>query len=344
MNFGGVEENVVTREEFPLSKAKEVLKEETIAIIGYGVQGPGQALNLRDNGFNVIIGQRRPSKSWDKAVADGFVEGQTLFEPEQALEKATIIMYLLSDAAQIEMWPTVKKHLTAGKALYFSHGFGITYKERTGIVPPADVDVILTAPKGSGTSLRRLFLQGTGLNSSYAIFQDATGKAFDRTIALGIGIGSGYLFETTFQKEVYSDLTGERGVLMGALAGIMEAQYSVLRENGHSPSEAFNETVEELTESLIKLVSENGMDWMYANCSTTAQRGALDWKGPFREAVLPVFKELYAKVAAGEEAQRSIDTNSQPDYREKLEAELKELRESELWQAGKAVRSLRPGK
>jgi len=344
MNFGGVDENVVTREEFPLSKAKEVLKDETIAVIGYGVQGPGQALNLRDNGFNVIVGQRRPSKSWEKAVADGFVEGQTLFEPEQALEKATIIMYLLSDAAQIEMWPTVKKHLTAGKALYFSHGFGITYKERTGIIPPADVDVILTAPKGSGTSLRRLFLQGTGLNSSYAIFQDATGKAFDRTIALGIGIGSGYLFETTFQKEVYSDLTGERGVLMGALAGIMEAQYSVLRANGHTPSEAFNETVEELTESLIKLVSENGMDWMYANCSTTAQRGALDWKGPFREAVLPVFKDLYAKVAAGEEAQRSIDTNSQPDYREKLEAELKEVRESELWQAGKVVRSLRPGK
>lgn len=344
MNFGGVEENVVTREEFPLLKAKEVLKDETIAVIGYGVQGPGQALNLRDNGFNVIVGQRKPSKSWDKALADGWVDGQTLFEPEQALEKATIFMYLLSDAAQIEMWPTVKKHLTTGKALYFSHGFGITYKERTGIVPPADVDVILTAPKGSGTSLRRLFLQGTGLNSSYAIFQDATGNAFNRTIALGIGIGSGYLFETTFQKEVYSDLTGERGVLMGALAGIMEAQYSVLRENGHTPSEAFNETVEELTESLIKLVSENGMDWMYANCSTTAQRGALDWKGPFREAVLPVFKELYAKVAAGEEAQRSIDTNSQPDYREKLEAELKELRESELWQAGKVVRSLRPGK
>jgi ketol-acid reductoisomerase len=344
LNFGGHDENVVTREEFPLSKAKDVLKDEVIAIIGYGVQGPGQALNLRDNGFNVIVGQRRPSKSWDKAVADGFVEGQTLFEPEQALEKATIIMYLLSDAAQIEMWPTVKKHLTAGKALYFSHGFGVTYKERTGIIPPADVDVILTAPKGSGTSLRRLFLEGKGLNSSYAIFQDATGKAYNRTIALGIGIGSGYLFETTFQKEVYSDLTGERGVLMGALAGIMEAQYNVLRENGHSPSEAFNETVEELTESLIKLVSENGMDWMYANCSTTAQRGALDWKGPFREATLPVFKELYAKVAAGEEAQRSIDTNSQPDYREKLEEELKTLRESEMWQAGKTVRSLRPGK
>jgi ketol-acid reductoisomerase len=344
MNFGGHDENVVTRDEFPLEKAREVLANETIAVIGYGVQGPGQALNLRDNGFNVIVGQRRPSKSWDKAVNDGFVEGVTLFEPEQALEKGTIIMYLLSDAAQIAMWPTVKKYLTAGKALYFSHGFGITYKERTGIIPPVDVDVILAAPKGSGTSLRRLFLEGKGLNSSYAIFQDATGKAKDRTIALGIGVGSGYLFETTFQKEVYSDLTGERGVLMGALAGVMEAQYNVLRKNGHSPSEAFNETVEELTESLIKLVSENGMDWMFANCSTTAQRGALDWKGPFRDAVTPVFEDLYAKVAAGEEAQRSIDTNSQPDYREKLDAELAEVGNSEMWQTGKVVRSLRPGK
>jgi ketol-acid reductoisomerase len=344
MNFGGTIENVVTRDEFPLDKAREVLKDEVIAVIGYGVQGPGQALNLKDNGFNVIVGQRTPSKSWDKAIADGFVPGKDLFGPEEALEKGTIIMYLLSDAAQIEMWPTVKKHLTAGKALYFSHGFGITYKERTGIIPPADVDVILVAPKGSGTSLRRLFVEGKGLNSSYAIFQDATGRAKDRTIALGIGVGSGYLFETTFQKEVYSDLTGERGVLMGALAGIMEAQYNELRKNGHSPSEAFNETVEELTESLIKLVAENGMDWMYANCSTTAQRGALDWKGRFRDAVAPVFSELYAKVAAGEEAQRSIDTNSQPDYRAKLEVELKEIHDSEMWQAGRAVRSLRPGK
>jgi ketol-acid reductoisomerase len=343
MNFGGVQENVVTREEFPLDKAREVMKNETIAIIGYGVQGPGQALNLRDNGFNVIIGQRKNSKTWDKAVADGWIPGETLFEIEEAAEKATVIQYLLSDAGQITLWPTIKKHLAPGKALYFSHGFGITYKDRTGIIPPADVDVILVAPKGSGTSLRRLFQEGKGLNSSYAIFQDATGRAKERVIALGIGVGSGYLFETTFEKEVFSDLTGERGVLMGALAGIMEAQYQTLRANGHSPSEAFNETVEELTESLIKLVAENGMDWMYANCSTTAQRGALDWKGPFREAVLPVFKELYAKVATGEEAQRSIDSNSQPDYREKLEVELKELHDSEMWQAGRVVRSLRPG-
>lgn len=342
LNFGGVEENVVTREEFPLEKAREILKDETIAIIGYGVQGPGQSLNLRDNGFNVIIGQRKPSATWDKAVQDGWVPGETLFDIEEAAEKATIIQFLLSDAGQIAVWPQIKARLTPGKALYFSHGFGITYKDRTNIIPPKDVDVILVAPKGSGTSLRRLFLEGRGLNSSYAIYQDATGRAFERVVALGIGVGSGYLFETTFQKEVFSDLTGERGTLMGAIAGIFEAQYNVLRKHGHSPSEAFNETVEELTQSLMPLVAENGMDWMYANCSTTAQRGALDWKNKFRDAVVPVFDELYDRVAKGLEAQVSIDSNSQPDYRVKLEAELKELRESELWQAGKTVRSLRP--
>ena len=330
------------RDEFPLDKAQDVLKEETIAVIGYGVQGPGQALNLKDNGFKVIVGQRTPSKSWDKAIADGFVPGETLFPIEEAAEKGTILMYLLSDAAQIDQWPTIKKHLTPGKSLYFSHGFGVTYHERTGIVPPEGVDVFLVAPKGSGTSLRRLFVEGKGLNSSFAIYQDATGKAREKTIALGIGVGSGYLFETDFKREVFSDLTGERGSLMGAIQGLFEAQYSVLRERGHSPSEAFNETVEELTQSLMPLVAENGMDWMYANCSTTAQRGALDWKDKFRDAVRPVFEDLYDSVASGEEAQRSIDTNSQPDYREKLDAELAELRESEMWRAGQAVRSLRP--
>ena len=343
INFGGVDENVVTRDEFPLEKAREVLKDETVAVIGYGVQGPGQSLNLRDNGFKVIVGQRKGSKSWDKAVNDGWVPGETLFEIEEAAQRGTIIEYLLSDAAQIEVWPTIKKHLTPGKALYFSHGFGITYKERTGIVPPADVEVIMVAPKGSGTSLRTMFLQGRGLNSSYAIFQDATGKAHDRVIALGVGVGSGYLFETTFKREVYSDLTGERGTLMGAIQGLLLAQYETLREHGHTPSEAFNETVEELTQSLMPLFAAKGMDWMYANCSTTAQRGALDWMGPFHDAAKPVFEKLYNEVACGNEAQRSIDTNSQPDYREKLNAELKALRDSEMWRTGEVVRKLRPG-
>ncbi len=343
ISFGGVEENVVTREEFTLEHAREVLKDETIAIIGYGIQGPGQGLNLRDNGFNVIVGQRE-GKSYDKALEDGWVPGQTLFSIEEACKRGTVIEYLISDAAQIQQWPTVKKYLTPGKALYFSHGFAITYKDRTGVVPPTDVDVIMVAPKGSGTSLRRLFVEGRGVNSSYAVYQDATGKALERTLALGIGIGSGYLFETDFKREVYSDLTGERGTLMGAIQGILLAQYETLREHGHTPSEAFNETVEELTQSLMPLFAEKGMDWMYANCSTTAQRGALDWMGPFHDATKPVFEKLYQSVASGNEAQISIDSNSKPGYREGLNKELEALRNSEMWRTGAEVRALRPEK
>lgn len=341
MNFGGVIENVMTREEFPLEKAREILKNETIAVLGYGVQGPGQACNLRDNGFNVIVGQR-PGKTYDKAVADGWVPGETLFSLEEAAQKGTIVCMLLSDAAQIAVWPKIKEFLTPGKALYFSHGFGITYKERTNIIPPADIDVIMVAPKGSGTSLRTMFLEGRGLNSSYAVYQDATGNALNRTLAFGIGIGSGYLFETTFKREVYSDLTGERGSLMGAIQGLLLAQYEVLRENGHTPSEAFNETVEELTQSLMPLFAQKGMDWMYANCSTTAQRGALDWMGPFHDAIKPVMQKLYKSVKTGNEAQISIDSNSQPDYREKLEKELQALHDSEMWRTAETVRKLRP--
>ena len=341
LNFGGVIEEVMTREEFPLEKAREVLKNETIAVLGYGVQGPGQACNLRDNGFNVIVGQRQ-GKTYDKAVADGWVPGETLFSLEEAAERGTIVCMLLSDAAQMQLWPTIKPHLTAGKTLYFSHGFAINWSDRTGVVPPADIDVIMVAPKGSGTSLRTMFLEGRGLNSSYAIYQDHSGKALEKVLAFGVGIGSGYLFETTFKREATSDLTGERGSLMGAVQGLFLAQYETLREHGHTPSEAFNETVEEFTQSLLPMVGKNGMDWMYANCSTTAQRGALDWMGPFHDAIKPVMEQLYQSVLTGNEAQISIDSNSKRDYREKLEAELKALRESEMWRAGETVRTLRP--
>ena len=345
INFGGVEEEVITSDEFPLSRAQEILKDEVVAVLGYGVQGPAQAMNMKDNGINVIIGQALEDKSyWDKAVADGWVPGKTLFSIEEAVKRGTIIQYLVSDAAQMMLWPKVKANLKKEDALYFSHGFSIVYKDQTSVIPPDFVDVIMVAPKGSGTSVRRNFLAGSGINSSFAVHQDATGRAKDRTLAIGIAIGSGYLFPTTFEKEVYSDLTGERGVLMGALAGIMEAQYNELRKHGHTPSEAFNETVEELTQSLIRLVDENGMDWMYANCSTTAQRGALDWRHEFRKAVEPVFKKLYKSVARGKETAIVLKANSAPDYKEKLDAELTEMRESEMWRAGAAVRALRPEK
>lgn len=342
IDFGGVEEEVITSEEFSLEKAREVLKDEIVAVLGYGVQGPGQALNMKDNGINVIVGQRENSKSWDKAVADGFIPGQTLFPLEEAAGKGTVVQFLLSDAGQVETWPRIKKCLNEGDALYFSHGFSIVYKDQTKIIPPENIDVILAAPKGSGRTVRTNFLDGSGINSSFAVHQDFTGRARERTIALGIAIGSGYLFPTTFEKEVYSDLTGERGVLMGCLAGVMEAQYNVLRKHGHTPSEAFNETVEELTQSLIRLVAENGMDWMFSNCSTTAQRGALDWAPKFRDAVAPLFDNLYENVLSGIETKRVIEANSAPDYREKLQKELDVIKNSEMWRAGAAVRSLRP--
>lgn len=342
INFGGVMEEVVTRDEFPLSKAQEVLKNETVAVLGYGIQGPGQALNLRDNGVRVIVGQRKDSKTWDKAIEDGWIPDETLFPLEEAAEKGTVLMYLLSDAGQKEFWPTLRPHLTKGKTLYFSHGFSITYKDLTGVVPPHEVDVVLVAPKGSGLTVRRNFLQGGGINSSFAVFQNATGKAQEKCIALGMAIGSGFLFPTTFEKEVYSDLTGERGVLVGALTGLMEAQYDELRRRGHTPSEAFNETVEELTQSLIQLIGEKGMDWMYANISTTAQRGALDWKGRFRAAVDPVFKDLYESVANGTEAKIVLEKNGDPKYRQKLNQELEEMGGMEMWKAGQEVRKLRP--
>ncbi len=341
-DFGGVMEEVITSEEFTLQEAREILEDETVAVLGYGVQGPGQALNMRDNGIRVIVGQREGGSSWDRAVADGFVPGETLFPMEEAAKRGTVIQNLLSDAGQVATWPTLKEHLDEGNMLYFSHGFSIVYKDQTGIIPPSNVDVVLVAPKGSGRTVRTNYLDGSGINSSFAIFQDFTGKAREKTLALGIAIGSGYLFPTTFENEVHSDLTGERGVLMGCLAGVMEAQYNLLRKHGHSPSEAFNETVEELTQSLIRLVAENGMDWMFSNCSTTAQRGALDWAPKFRDAVAPVFDDLYQKVISGAETQRVLEANSAPDYREKLQKELDAIKNSEMWKTGATVRSLRP--
>jgi ketol-acid reductoisomerase len=341
-DFGGVMEEVVTEDEFPLQRAREVLQNEVVAVVGYGVQGPGQALNMRDNGIRVIVGQRQGGKSWERALSDGFVPGETLFSPEEAAQRATIIQYLLSDAGQVAMWPKIKPCLKPGDTLYFSHGFGIVYKDQTGIIPPANVDVVLVAPKGSGRTVRTNFLDGSGINASFAICQDYSGRAREKTLALGIAIGSGYLFPTTFEREVVSDLTGERGILMGALAGVMEAQYQLLRRGGHSPSEAFNETVEELTQSLIRLVGEKGMDWMFSNCSTTAQRGALDWAPRFRDAVAPVFEQLYQRVQSGAETRRVLEANSTPDYRQKLDKELAAMQNSEMWRAGAAVRSLRP--
>lgn len=341
IDFGGTKEVVYERSDYPPAKLQETFKNDTLTVLGYGPQGRGQALNLRDNKLNVIIGSRKGA-SWDKAVSEGWVPGKDLFEIDEACKRGTVIMNLLSDAAQSQLWNQIKPFLTKGKTLYFSHGFSVIYAEDTGVVPPKDIDVILVAPKGSGYTVRKLFLEGRGINGSVAVYQDVSGKAKERAVALGVGVGTGYLYETTFKQEVYSDLYGERGVLMGAIQGLFVAQYQVLRDRGHTPSEAFNETVEEATQSLYPLIGANGMDWMYANCSTTAQRGALDWWKRFHDVSKPVFEELYESVANGTETRRSLTKNSAPNYRAELEAELAEIASHEMWVTGQAVRQLRP--
>ncbi|AWU78005.1 ketol-acid reductoisomerase, mitochondrial [Pichia kudriavzevii] len=342
INFAGVEELVHERADWPREKLLEYFKNDTMALIGYGSQGYGQGLNLRDNGLNVIIGVREGGASWKAAIEDGWVPGENLFSIEEAINKGTIIMNLLSDAAQSSTWSQIKPLITEGKTLYFSHGFSPVFKDLTHVDPPTNVDVILAAPKGSGRTVRSLFKEGRGINSSYAVWNDVSGKAEERAIALAVAIGSGYIYQTTFEKEVYSDLYGERGCLMGGIHGMFLAQYEVLRENGHSPSEAFNETVEEATQSLYPLVGKYGMDYMYDACSTTARRGALDWYPIFKDNLKPVFEKLYASVRDGSETQRSLDFNSQANYREELEKELETIRNMEIWKVGKEVRKLRP--
>ena len=341
LDINGFKESIIERSDYPIKQCKKILKDEVTAILGYGPQGRGQSLNMRDQGFDVIIGLRK-GNSWDKALSDGWEEGKTLFSINEAVEKATIIQFLLSDAGQIQAWPEVKSRLKEGDALYFSHGFGVVFHQDTQIVPPDNIDVILVAPKGSGLTVRNHFKEGRGINASFAIHQDFTKKAKKRCIATAFAIGSGHLFETSFKKEVHSDLTGERCVLMGLLQGAFLAQYEVLRENGHSPSEAYNETIEEALQSLYPLISEKGMDWMYSNCSTTAQRGALDWAPKFKEVLKPVIEDCYEKVVSGEEARISIKANSKPNYREELEKELQIINNQEMWIAGRKLRPLRP--
>ena len=338
--INGYTETIIEKKDYPLDSCKQIIGDRKISVIGYGPQGREQARNLRNRGFNVTIGTRKGC-SYDRAILDGWQEGKNLVSIEEAASEGDIIQYLLSDVGQIKQWNSIKPYLTEHKTLYFSHGFGITYQDKTDIVPPKDIDVVLVAPKGAAITVRNAFLEGKGINVSYAIDQDYTGHAKDTCLALAFGIGASNAFETTFKKEVYSDLTGERCVLMGLIQGAFKAQYELLREKGHSPSEAYNETVEEALVSLYPLISDKGMDWLYANCSTTAQRGALDWAPKFEKALKPVIAECYERVINGSETDTVIHANSDINYREKLNKELEEMNNQELWKVAKVIRELR---
>lgn len=328
-----------SKSNYSIDNCRKIIGDNIISVIGYGSQGRSQALNLKDNGFNVVLGLREMGSSWDKAIEDGWNPDQDLYDINEASQKGSIIKYLLSDAGQIDQWSIINNNLQPGNTLYFSHGFGIHYQEYTNIIPPEDVNVVLVAPKCSGRTVRQNFLNRKGFNSSYAIHQDS-GDAFETTMALAFGIGNNLLFETTFEKEVISDLTGERCILMGMIQAAFSAQYKVLRSHGHSPLEAYNETVEEALKSLYPIINENGMDWLYANCSTTAQRGALDWAPKFEEKLIPMIEECYQSVKDETEVRNVIEANSDGNYRKKLDKELEEMASQELWSVFRQIRKL----
>lgn len=346
-DFGGVKEIIVTRDDFSLERARQVLGGESLVILGYGVQGPAQSLNLRDNGFNVTVGQRPRGENHEKALADGWTPGRNLFDVEDAVRHARTIgrsmqvQYLLSDAGQSQVWPQLRPLLRPGDALLFSHGFSHVYRTLTGVVPSEDVDVILVAPKGAGRSLRDHFREGRGINSSFAVGQDFTGRARDRAIATGMAIGSGFLFPTTFEKEVYSDLTGERGVLLGAIYGLAEAAFNNLRQRALSPYEAANHSVEVAVETISRIVGARGGDGLVRELPDELLPYFANGFVAAVDATSDVFEELYESVRQGGETRKVLAANSRADYRAILDDELVRVSESELERAGALVRDRR---
>ncbi|HBV86442.1 ketol-acid reductoisomerase [Desulfosporosinus sp.] len=246
----------------------ELLKGKVIAVMGYGSQGHAQAQNLKDSGLNVVIGLRPGSARTERAQAAGF-EVMTV---EEAAKRADVIQILLPDETQSKVYnEEIKKHLTSGKALVFSHGFNIHFGQ---IVPPSDVDVFMVAPKSPGHLVRRTYTEGAGVPALIAVHQDATGKAKELALAYAKGIGStkAGVLETTFGEETETDLFGEQAVLCGGASELVKAGFDTLVEAGYQPEIAYFECLHEL-KLIVDLMYEGGMSWMRYSVSDTAQYG-----------------------------------------------------------------------
>ena len=246
----------------------EVLNGKTIAIIGYGSQGHAHALNLRDSGCKVIVGLRKGGKSWPVAEKDGF----DVYTVSEAAEKADIVMMLINDEVQADVYNSqIAPYMTEGKAIAFAHGFNIRYKR---IVPPADVDVFMAAPKGPGHTVRSTYVAGKGVPCLVAVEQDATGKAYDIALAYIAGIGGARagILETTMDEETETDLFGEQTVLCGGVVDLMRCGFEVLVEAGYKPENAYFECIHEM-KLIIDLVNKGGIAAMNYSISDTAEYG-----------------------------------------------------------------------
>ncbi len=245
-----------------------LLDGKTVAIIGYGSQGHAHALNLKESGVHVVIGLYEGSKSWKIAEEAGF----EVYTAADAAEKADIIMILINDEKQADLYNnSIKPHLTAGKALMFAHGFNIHFGQ---IIPPADVDVIMIAPKGPGHTVRSEYTIGRGVPCLIAVHQNATGRAFDIGLAYAAGIGGSRagVLETTFKMETETDLFGEQAVLCGGVTALMKAGFETLVEAGYDPQNAYFECIHEM-KLIVDLIYKGGFKMMRYSISDTAEFG-----------------------------------------------------------------------
>ncbi len=277
----------------------ELLRDRTVAVLGYGSQGHAQALNLHDSGVSVLVGLYRGSKSWAKAEAAGLKVAMA----EEVAAAADVIMFLVDDGIQPVVYRQVESHLTPGKAIAFSHGFNILYRQ---ITPPDQVDVFMVAPKSPGHLVRRMYTEGKGVPALLAVERDYSGQARDLALAYACAIGctrAGVL-ETTFKEETETDLFGEQAILCGGVTALIKAAFETLVEAGYQPHVAYFECLHEL-KLIVDLIYEGGLSRMRYSVSDTAEYGDLT-RGPriinaaVREEMVRMLREVQSGVFARE--------------------------------------------
>lgn len=312
-----------------------VLQNKKVAVIGYGSQGHAHAQNLKDSGFDVVVGVR-PGKSFDAAKEDGMKVATV----KEAAEQADLIMVLLPDELQKKVYEEeIEAALTEGKSLVFAHGFNVHFGE---IKPPANVDVFLVAPKGPGHLVRRTFEAGAGVPALFAVHQDASGQAKDVALAYAKGIGSARagVLETTFKEETETDLFGEQAVLCGGTTALVKAGYETLVEAGYQPELAYFETLHEL-KLIVDLMYEGGLSGMRYSISDTAQWG--DYVAGDRiidAGTKDRMKELLAEIQSGEFAKGWIKENA--DGRPNFNAITEKEEKHSIEEVGNKLREMMP--
>lgn len=314
----------------------KLIADVKVAIIGYGIQGRGQALNLRDSGINVLVSELKGTPNYDQAIKDGF----EVLDAEEAAKAAGIVQILTQDHVQADVYKkAIEKNLTPGSALAFSHGFNIHFKQ---IVPPKDVDVFMVAPKGPGALVREMYEQGKGVPCIVAVHQDASGKARDIALAYAKAIGGtrAGVIETTFKEETETDLFGEQAVLCGGASELVKAGFDTLVEAGYQPEIAYFECLHEL-KLITDLVYKYGVTGMRKRVSDTAEYGDITrGKRVINDDTRKEMKKILEEIQSGSFAEEWIKENREgrPNYNAITERE----KDHQIEKVGKELRGMMP--